>query len=226
MEIMAMQDEKPSRRERLRASNYREILDAAFELFTTNGYHNVTMHQIAEKAEFSIGTLYNFFKNKEDLYHSLVLDKYKEFAEIQFLTLDKDLPVPEKIKEFIDNAIRFFGDNIPFIRIFFAETHGEGFNLRSRLRNDARQIIDKIDKRIASVMEEGVRKKIFREIDPVHLALTLQGTCQAFLFHNMEHPDHYPDGLRADIIFNLFTRGALADAGILDHATDTDGTSC
>ncbi|MBN2321528.1 MAG: TetR/AcrR family transcriptional regulator [Acidobacteria bacterium] len=217
-----MNEKKLSRRERLKASNYREILEAAQELFTANGYHNVTMNQIAEKAEFSIGTLYNFFKNKEDLYHSLILEKLKEFSEIQFLTLDKDLPVLQRIGEFIDNAIRFFGDHIPFIRIFFAETRGESHNLRSRLRHDARKIMNEIDERIASVMEEGVQKKIFRKLDPFHLALTLQGICQAFLFHSMEYPEQYPEGLKAEIIFNLFTRGALADVSNLDHAMDAE----
>lgn len=217
-----MQEKKLTRRERLKASYYREILDAALELFTANGYHNVTMNQIAEKAEFSIGTLYNFFKNKEDLYHSLVLENIKEFADIQFRTLDKDMPVLGRIREFIDNAVRFFNEHSSFIRIFLAETRGESFNLRSTLRKDARQIINEIDKKVASVMKEGVQKKIFRKLDPVYLTLTLQGTCQAFLFHFMEYPNQYPDGIHTYVIMDLFTRGAVADADNLNLAMDAE----
>ena len=217
-----MQDKKLSRRERLKASYYREILNAAIELFTVNGYHNVTMNQIAEKAEFSIGTLYNFFKNKEDLYHSLVLEKCKEYAGIQSRILDKDTAVLEKVREYIANEIQFFLDNTSFIRIVLAETRGESFNLRSKLRKDARQIMNDLDEKLASVMEEGVRKKVFRKLDPVHLALTLQGICQAFLFHCMDYPEQYPDGLQTDVILDLFTRGAIADVGDLDNATDVE----
>ena len=222
MEMMAMQDKKLSRRERLKASYYREILNAAIELFTVNGYHNVTMNQIAEKAEFSIGTLYNFFKNKEDLYHSLVLEKCKEYAGIQSRILDKDTAVLEKVREYIANEIQFFLDNTSFILIVLAETRGESFNLRSKLRKDARQIMNDLDEKLASVMEEGVRKKVFRKLDPVHLALTLQGICQAFLFHCMDYPEQYPDGLQTDVILDLFTRGAIADVGDLDNATDVE----
>lgn len=217
-----MRGKKPSRRERQKAAYYKEILDAAHELFTTNGYHNVTMHQIAERAEFSIGTLYNFFKNKEDLYHSLILEKYKEFAEPQFSTLDKDLPVMQRIREFVEYAIRFFEENTAFIRIFLSESRGESFNLRSALRKDARKITVDLDNRLASVMEEGVRGKIFRKLSPVHLALNLQGICQAFLFQAMDRPEQFPNGVKTDVILDLFTRGAAAGPGSLNQATDSE----
>jgi TetR/AcrR family transcriptional regulator len=218
METMMMQDKKLSRRERLKASYYREILDAAFELFTANGYHNVTMNQIALKAEFSVGTLYKFFKNKEDLYHSLVLEKCKEYAGAQLLVLDKKIPVLERVREFAANGLRFFCNNASFIRIFLAETRGESFNLKSKLRKDARKIMNELDERLTSLMEEGVRRNIFRKLDPNYLTLSLEGICQAFLFHFLDHPEKYPDGLQADVILDIFTRGSIADAANLDHA--------
>lgn len=217
-----MQGKKLSRRERQKAANYREMLNAAFELFTANGYHNVTMNQIARKAEFSIGTLYNFFKNKEDLYHSLVLEKCREYAAIQFRALDQDAAVPERIRAFISNGIRFFIDNTSFIRILLSEMRGESFNLRSKLRLDARQIMNELDEKVASVMQEGTRKKIFRKLDPVHLTLALEGICQVFLFHWMDHPEQYPDGLRADIILDLFARGSMADTATFNHTVDAE----
>ena len=217
-----MQEKKLSRRERLRASYHREILDAAQQLFTANGYHNVTMNQIAEKAEFSVGTLYNFFKNKEDLYHSLVLEKCKEYAAMQNQALNRDTEVLEKIREYLSNGIRFFLDNASLIRILLAETRGESFNLRSNLRKDARQIINELADNLTSVMEEGIRKNIFRKLDPLHLTLALEGICQNFLFHFIDNPDQYPQELQADMIFDLFARGALADAENIDSALDVE----
>ena len=70
-----------SRRERERLRQRRDMLDAALDLFTLKGYHNVTMHEIAEKAEFAVGTLYKFFKNKEDLYKALILERLEEFHQ-------------------------------------------------------------------------------------------------------------------------------------------------
>ena len=47
--------------------------------FRRKGYHNVSMHEIAKEAEFAIGTLYKFFRNKEDLYQALMLQLSDRF---------------------------------------------------------------------------------------------------------------------------------------------------
>ena len=58
-----MKQIKLSRREREKLRHRKEMLDAALKLFSEKGFHNVSMHEIAQKAEFAIGTLYKFFKN-------------------------------------------------------------------------------------------------------------------------------------------------------------------
>jgi AcrR family transcriptional regulator len=58
-------------RERIRRRN--EIIDAAEKLFFTKGYENVTMDDIAVETELARGTLYLYFKNKEDIYVVIAL---------------------------------------------------------------------------------------------------------------------------------------------------------
>ena len=70
-----------SRREREKLWQRKEILAAALTLFSEKGYHNVSMHGIAKKAEFATGTLYKFFSNKEDLYKALVMGQADRFEE-------------------------------------------------------------------------------------------------------------------------------------------------
>ena len=53
-------------------------MEAALHLFAENGFHHVTMQQIAQAAEFSVGKLYTFFANKEDLYQALIREKADE----------------------------------------------------------------------------------------------------------------------------------------------------
>ena len=56
-----------SLRERNKQRSTRRIILAASELFKARGYHSTTMDDIAEKAEISRGTLFNYFPNKEAL---------------------------------------------------------------------------------------------------------------------------------------------------------------
>ncbi len=63
----------------------------ALKLFSEKGFHNVSMHEIAEKSEFAVGTLYKFFSNKEELYKALILEKAEKF---HFITLNILIPIP------------------------------------------------------------------------------------------------------------------------------------
>ena len=55
------------RRQREREERYQTILKAAEGLFSRDGYHQTSINKIAETSEVSVGTVYFYFKNKEDL---------------------------------------------------------------------------------------------------------------------------------------------------------------
>ena len=65
-------DGKMTRKERERERHRREMLEAAERVFVRKGYHDATVEEIAQEAEFAVGTLYNFFKGKDDLYARVV----------------------------------------------------------------------------------------------------------------------------------------------------------
>ena len=60
------------RRQREREQRYQTILRAAETLFASEGYHKAGMERIADMAEVSVGTVYFYFKNKEDLLIQLI----------------------------------------------------------------------------------------------------------------------------------------------------------
>jgi len=62
-----MKTTKPTRKERQAELLRKEILKAALEVFKEYGYEKATTKKIAEKAEVSEGTLYNYFENKRDI---------------------------------------------------------------------------------------------------------------------------------------------------------------
>lgn len=61
--------ERKKREKQLRRTN---IIDAAEQLFFKDGFDNVSMDQIAQKAELAKGTLYLYFKSREELHYSIV----------------------------------------------------------------------------------------------------------------------------------------------------------
>ena len=72
------------RKEREREEMRRKILDAARELFMTEGYERVTMRRIAEAIEYSATTIYNHFEDKDDLVLALCTEDFERlFRHLQ-----------------------------------------------------------------------------------------------------------------------------------------------
>jgi AcrR family transcriptional regulator len=67
-----------NRTDRKKLKTQRLIIDAAVALFTQNGYENVTMESIAEKADIAKGTLYNYFPSKEAIVHAFLQVSFEE----------------------------------------------------------------------------------------------------------------------------------------------------
>jgi AcrR family transcriptional regulator len=66
------------RRERDRVGLRRKILDAARELFMSEGYDRVTMRRIADAIEYSPTAIYNHFADKDDLVRALCADQFSQ----------------------------------------------------------------------------------------------------------------------------------------------------
>jgi AcrR family transcriptional regulator len=80
------------RRAREKEELRQEILDAARELFAKEGYENVSMRKIAEKIDYSPTTIYLYFEDKHEMFHSICEETFaklvKEFEEIEASTSD------------------------------------------------------------------------------------------------------------------------------------------
>jgi AcrR family transcriptional regulator len=65
------------RQERDREAVRRAILDAARELFVTEGYQNVSIRKIAERIEYSPAAIYSYFPSKDDIFFALAEEGFR-----------------------------------------------------------------------------------------------------------------------------------------------------
>ncbi len=201
-----------SRREREKLRQRQEMLATALELFSEKGYHNVSMHEIAEKAEFAIGTLYKFFKNKEDLYKSLIKEQADRFHEALSKAIEEGDDEIEKLRNYVKAKGSVFMENAPVIRLYFAETRGASFNIKAGLDSEIRERYERFLHTLALVFESGMKRKRFQKIaEPYQLAVSLDSICNAFLFLWLEDPKSHPYPEDPDIILNIIFKGLLND---------------
>lgn len=91
------ENQSPNRRQRQQAERKEQIIQAAAGLFASKGFHRTTTRDIAEAAELSEGTLYNYFENKDDLLIGIM----EMLTTAQQMEAHFDHPVDEGAREFL-----------------------------------------------------------------------------------------------------------------------------
>jgi len=105
-----------------RKGNKREqILRVAEEVFAGKNFSGATMREIAEGAEMLKPGLYHYFRNKEDIYNTLILDIYAQLRRRVLAPLAHVSDTREKLKLFATLLVDFWSDHPRFPRIIAQE---------------------------------------------------------------------------------------------------------
>jgi len=118
--------ERPSRRSQRRLQHLdlsrAQLLDAAEEVFGAKGYYATTLKEVADLAEFSVGSVYSFFDNKGDLFAQVFLRRGAEIVEAMRAAVDGGTPV-EQLHGLVDAEVGFFREHPHFARLFLRSSN-------------------------------------------------------------------------------------------------------
>jgi TetR/AcrR family transcriptional regulator len=108
---------REQRREHRKALGRDQILDAAERMFARVGYHEASLREIAELAEFSVGAVYGFFASKDDIYREIFLRRAAEFMPGMRDVLSSDRPPRQQLLDLADWQVDFFRRHPHFSRL-------------------------------------------------------------------------------------------------------------
>ena len=98
----------------IREERKHQILDAALHVFAEDSYHGASMSAVAKRAKVSKGLIYNYFKSKEEILVSLVVDVFDEVVVQLDLNLDQPLDkdgfikvIEKSVDEVVNNPQRW-----------------------------------------------------------------------------------------------------------------------
>jgi TetR/AcrR family fatty acid metabolism transcriptional regulator len=135
------------------------IIDAAIEVFSRNGFQNSTISQIAQKANVAEGTIYQYFKNKEDLFFSIPIEKTKEFYNELELHLQGINGAENKIRKFIWYYLYHLQQNPEYARALMLEMRVNRNFANTKTFEAYRPLTHKILEIIEEGQEEGIIRK-------------------------------------------------------------------
>lgn len=197
-----MLKKKLSRKEREFLRHRKEIMQAALTLFSEKGFSYVSIQEIAQKAEFAVGTLYKFFPTKESLYAEIFKEKNSELHLILMAALRISDTEINKMKSFFEKKVLWFKENFDYVRLYVTETFGVGFTHREEIRHIIKNNHDELLAEIGRLFKAGMEKKIFKKMDPGILSLTFNGITNGILFEIAEFQNS--QNIDPGIILNSF----------------------
>ncbi|NMB41610.1 MAG: TetR/AcrR family transcriptional regulator [Firmicutes bacterium] len=173
-----------------------KIIQTAVRLFNEKSFSATSVQDIADALNVTKAALYYYVSSKEEILYE-IFDHAMTTAELRLKNLmGQKMPVEQLIHKIIYNQIMAFIDEMPNIAIFFSEKANllpenlKAINIRER----------KYENKIASVLEEGIKKNIFKDNDILPTVYAIIGMCN-WLYHWYK-----PDGrLKPEEIARLYS---------------------
>lgn len=162
-----------------------KILAAAAELFTAQPFHKVLLSEVAEAAGVGKGTLYTYFKNKEDLYLSVVYSGFTELVERLQCRLDQNRVGPmENLEAAIREMVQFAYQNPHMFELMRSVPRSKVIDNTQwdKKRNDLRALIE-------SIIRSGIACGEFSDPHPDFTARFIPGLVRSVLMEGRQSID-------------------------------------
>ena len=181
-------DEQLSRRERERLMRRRAMLRAAQAVFAEKGYARATLDEIAERAEFGKGTLYNYFEGgKEEILFAVFDQIYDEICD-----LIREVFSPEKVAdqslrtafhEFVQAYFNFFQERDDLFMILMKETHRLAFSEETGRATFFQQQQERMVSTLAPVLKQSMGRDEIQQLPPEAVAHMLLANVNGVVAH-------------------------------------------
>ncbi len=187
-----------------------EILSKAEEIFAAKGFYATTIGEIAAASGFAVGTLYQYFESKEQLFAALVSEKLEIFyGGIREAVAGRESTL-DKIRGLVEAHFSFVEKNSCFCAILIRREStylaGAGSTLHDRMISDYLEHIAFIE----AVMTKGVKARHLREQDPRLLAFALAGMINSFTFAWINLPPSASLAEMTETLLAIFLEGVKA----------------
>ncbi len=155
------------------------ILKAAEKVFSKYGFHEAKIYKIAELAGVSVGTIYRFFKSKEELYSEVLKKKLSELQKRVEKNIKNKSP-DRALKAYVSTVVDFFEEEEEFFTIFMREMGS--LSILDEERFNLSQWYQSYVKKLSKVVERGVKRGVFENLDPLAVILAVSGAMKNLIY--------------------------------------------
>ncbi len=185
-----------------KTSRRQDIIHCAIKLFAESGFHNTPVQAIADAAGINKATLYYHIGSKENLLYLMHRDVIDDFiADLEVICSRAELTSTQQLQLAISVHIQHVVRRQPEVKIFFRERDSVSPEIRARIA-ERREHYQNL---IVSIIEQGVKRGEFREVNAKLTAFFIIGMCNwVYQWYSAEGP------LSSEVIYQLATEFVLS----------------
>ncbi len=150
------------------------ILKAALELLVEKGVHNTPMSEIAKAAGTGMGTIYNYFPNKDILINQIYID-IKEKEEAVFLAVDTDKAIKIQFEHYLTVLIEFFIEHPSYFKFLEQLEASPIITKENKVRGG------KSVELVSIVLKKGQQDRIIKIVAVEELLMFIGGAISSYL---------------------------------------------
>lgn len=158
------------------------ILSSALKLLTEKGVHNTPMSAIAKAAGTGMGTIYNYFPNKEILINEIYINIKEEEKSI-FLAFDSDKPIKTQFENYFMAIIGFFLENPIYFK--FMEQLQASPIITEENRDKGKNSVESVLK----LLVKGQKERIIKSIEIPEMLTFIGGAILSYLRWYFNQPE-------------------------------------
>lgn len=178
------------------------IFDAAAEIFTRKGYHKTTVEEIAAAIGVSKGTIYYYFKNKEELYLAIIREGIDHFHKQLVKAAESTIEPRDKIRKLIRGHFVFCEKEKNLVFLFIKELSNTEFN-----REILTGMLAKCLQVYRNVIEEGIAGKVFRPVNSEIVSSAVFGMLTITAIHYLGYSSGIPLQTAGKTLEDIFFNG-------------------
>jgi AcrR family transcriptional regulator len=197
-----------SKEEVVQEYRIQSIQEATMRVIARKGMAAATMQEIAEEAGVAKGTIYLYFRDREELVEKTFESAMSRLMGLVDEALDRDTTFDQKIHDVIAAQLGFFSSSREFFRLYLSMRMPEGTPERQRRQKVTcqPQYRERIQK-LATAIEQAMDRGEVRRADPFRLALFIIEGSTAVLIERLTEETSPAESADVDLIVGLILDG-------------------
>lgn len=195
---------------------YREaILEAAERVFGQLGFKGAKMADIAAEAGVAAGTLYNYFKNKDEVFESILIRGHDQLFEL--LQADMSIAHPfERIRAMMTTCYRFLEEHGALFSIYMHRGGLYEWSQKKLKESRHRQVYERYDQMMEQTLAQAASQGLIRtDIPPEELVAMFAGLSDAQIFAWVRRGCSSDLCAKIDILLDMFLKGAQSHEALV-----------